>query len=225
MRPERKAGLEQLGYQVMQYETLDPYWNTDTFILTPDGRTLADYTNLSDIPLLNDNTPITIDPIAFPYDDQIGFYCADVNGGAILYSQTSASADGLIIPIIGWIVIAIVAALLVTAIFMITSALHPDPICKAEPRSQDIGTCAKLIVMPNCDTRTFNPCTGEWIDSSWTSHTTNDWMTYLLVAIIGVAAIVIIPKLLGLFQGKISVGGPRPAQRISEEESGASSAT
>jgi hypothetical protein len=217
MRPERRVGLEQTGYQVIEYTTLDSYWNTDTFIITPDGKTLADYTNLSDIPLLNDNTQITIDPIAFPYDDQIGFYCAKVDGGAILYSQTAASADGLFIPVIGWIVIAIVAALAVTAIFMVTSALHPDPLCKQEPRQQDIGTCAKLIVMPNCDTRTFNPCTGEWIDADWTSHSTNDWMMYVILAIAGIAAIVIIPKILGMFEGKIRIGGGPPPEKVAEE--------
>lgn len=216
MRPERKAALEQAGYTVMQYNSLDPYWNTDTFVITPDGHTLADYTTLDQIPILDDNTEIQIDPAAFPYDDQVGFYCGQVNGGAFLYVVPN---EGLVWPapaIVMWIAITIVTALVVTAIFFVLSAIRPEALCKDEPRQQDIGNCAKLIVMQNCDTRTFNPCTGEWIDSDWTSHGTNDWLLYIVLAIAGIAAIVIIPKILGLFKGKIRFGEPPPEESAKE---------
>jgi hypothetical protein len=203
MRQERKQMLEQQGYTVIQKETLDSYWNTDTFLSHPNGLYTADYTSLSDIPILDDQTQISIDPMAFPFDDQTGFYTGQINGGAILYAQEQASANGLPIgEILMWIAIMFVAAAVLTCIFLITNALHPDPICKQEPRQQDIGNCAKLIVMPNCDTRTFNPCTGEWIDSSWTSHSSGtDWVTLLIIGGISIVGIYVFLKILpGLFR-------------------------
>jgi hypothetical protein len=194
----RRQGLESLGYKIIEQPTLDSYWNTNVFILTPDGRTLADYSNLADIPMLIDNTQIAIDPAAFPNDDLNGWSTAQVNGGAVLHRQElSFNETGLVFPVIGWVVIVIVAALIVTAIFLITNAMHSEPPCGTEPKTVDVSDCAKIIMMPNCDSRLYNACTDTWLEDTWHTWTPPPgWVEWIVIGVIAVAGIYIAAKLL-----------------------------
>ena len=187
MNLERRNLLEAEGFQVIETE-LDPYWNTGTFIVTPDGRTLADYSNLSDIPLLPEGTELAIDDNAMPIDNISGNPTAQVNSMALLKTETEFGANReLVISLLGFIAVVIISVAVCYCVYHLTNPQVKKPPCGTEVTINDISDCAKMIVLPNCDSRLYNACTDEWLEDSW--HTWEPPMDWWVIAVIGAVAI------------------------------------
>jgi len=197
MNIEIRQLLEQDGFQVVE-TAWDFKYKTRTFLRHPDGRLNPYYDFLHEIPMLPNGTEFDLNKNAMPYDPLYG-HTAVKDAGSVNNVEYGLDANGLPIPVIGWIVIAVVMLLIAICVYLITHPGQPEPPCKTEERIIDISECAKIIIMPNCDSRLFDACTDEWLEDEWhTWEPPPEWGTYLVLAIIGIGAIIIIPKVLDI---------------------------
>lgn len=196
MDTARMTSLESMGYQVIQGQ-YDPYWNTDTFIVTPDGNTLADYSSLDQIPILPQGTQFSLDDTAMPYDEIYNRPSAVVNAQAVTHRTETLSADGqqLLITFGGLLIILVVVATVI-CIYWLTHPGKPEPPCGTEAKTIDVSDCAKVIIMPNCDSRLYDACSDQWLEESWhTWEPPAGWVTWAVIGLGVLAAIIIVPKL------------------------------
>jgi len=196
MNLEMRQLLEQDGCEVVE-----GLWNftfkTRIFIRHPDGQLNPYYEYLHQIPLLPNGTTIDLAKPAMP-DDEIYGSTAVKNAGAITNAESGLDANGLPIPIIvGYIIIAVILLAIVICLYYLIHPPTQQPPCGTEPKVIDVSDCAKIILMPNCDSRMYDACTDEWLEDDWHGwEPPADWTTWLVIGIIAIGAIVIIPPLL-----------------------------
>lgn len=189
--------LESEGLQVVEV-LWDAKYKTKTFIRHPDGRLNPYYDTLNQIPQLPYGTQLDLNKNAMPYDNIYGQPTAQVNAGAII--DSSGQMDGLPLPVIGWIVIAIVMVAIVICTYFFTHPGQPEPRCN--PEIIDVSECLKIIILPNCDSRSYNACTDEWAEDEWHEYPEEQW-GWIQWAVIGIAVIgviIIVPPLIRSFQ-------------------------
>lgn len=203
MNLEGKQILESKGFQVIE-GAWDFKFKTRTFIRHPDGRLNPYYDYLYEIPWLPYGQEIDLDIAAMPYDEVFG-HTAVVDAGAVTHAEAGAGYDGrqLPIPLVGWIAIVAVFAIIAICVFMLTHPEQPSPPCKTEERIIDISECAKIIIMPNCDSRLFDACTNEWLEEDWhTWEPPAGWMQWLVIGLIAIGGIIIVPKVIDWIKPK-----------------------
>lgn len=207
---EMRQLLEQDGCEVIE-GGWDFKFKTRIFIRHPDGRLNPYYDNLSQIPILPNGTNIDLAKNAMPTDEIYGS-TAVKDAGAITNTETGLDASGLPIPIIiGYIVIAVILLAIVICIYFMIHPPIQQPPCGTEAKIVDVGDCAKIIIMPNCDSRLFDSCTDEWLEEDWhTWEPPANWATWLVIGIIAIGAIVIIPPLLRTIKPRYP---PQPSPR------------
>jgi len=188
---EMKDLLESQCLQVIE-GAWDFKFKTKTFIRHPDGHLNPYYDYLYEIPMLPNGQEFDLDKNAMPGSSSVK------DAGAITHSEYGLDAQGLVIPIIvGYILLAVVILAIVICIYYI---LHPpaqQPPCGTTAQTIDVSECAKIIIMPNCDSRLYDSCQDEWLEEGWhTWEPPANWGTWLVLGIVGIGAIILIPQIL-----------------------------
>lgn len=198
MNIQTKQLLESGGFQIIEGD-----WNfkyrTGTFIRHPDGRLNPYYEKLSDIPALPNGTEFDLNRAAMPYDEIYGRSTDVKNTMAITHAEFELDANlSPTIPLwVGYLLISIVLLAIVICIYFILNPPAQQPPCGTEAKIIDVSECSKIIIMPNCDSRTFDACTDQWMEDSWhTWEPPAGWLTWLVIGVVAIAAIIIIPKVL-----------------------------
>lgn len=191
MNLEMMQLLEQDGCEVIE-GAWDFKFKTRIFIRHPDGRLNPYYDYLHQIPILPNGTDIDLAKSAMPDDTAVK------DAGAITNTESGLDANGLPIPVIvGYIIIAVILLAVVICIYFIVHPPAQEPPCGTTARTVDISECAKIIIMPNCDSRLFDSCQDEWLEDDWhTWEPPANWILYLVIGIAVVGAIIIVPPLL-----------------------------
>lgn len=173
-----KQMLESEGIEVMD-TAWDFHYKTRVFLRFPDGRTLAFYEHLHNIPVLNQGDEGTLATSSVPLEVRID----NVNAGL----HQIYSADGQLITIVGFILWVILSSLLFYFIFSLIEKWHAP--CGTSGRTEEISDCIKLIIKPNCQARTFNSCDEEWVEGDDWSEPAPDLGNIIMWAVIGIIAI------------------------------------
>jgi len=198
MNLETRQLLEADGFQVVE-TAWDFKYKTRTFLLHPDGRLNPYYDFLHEIPMLPNGMQFDLNKNAMPTDPFYG-HTAVKDAGSVNNVEYEMGMNGLPIPVIvGYMFIAVILLAIVICIYYIINPPVQEPPCGTEAKIIDISECAKIIIMPNCDSRTYNSCKDEWMEEDWhTWEPPANWGTYLVLGLIGIGAIIIIPKVLDI---------------------------
>lgn len=189
--------IRQDGLQVIEGKW-DFKYKTRTFIRHPDGRLNPYYDSLHEIPFLPNGTNIDLNIDAMPHDELFGT-TAVKDAGAVTNVELSLGDPRLIPPIImaGYIILAVILLAIAICIYYLVHPPAQTPPCGTEATVIDVSDCLKIIIMPNCDSRAYNACTDEWAEPDWHGwEPPPEWMSYLIIGVIAIGAIIIIPPLL-----------------------------
>lgn len=201
MNSEEIAILESEGFEVIEYDHYDPYFRTKTFVKYPNGRLVPHYDKLYQIPeVLNEGDEVTLSRTAVPQEIR-----GTENFEAALFERNTYTYEGELVAT--WILYAVFAiiSIVLFALFihLIQTIMAP---CGTKPYEKKINDCWKVIIMPNCDYRSFNSCAdpdgdgdpeGEWGEDEWQKGGTDylKWMVYGVVAVGGVYALYLFSKI------------------------------
>lgn len=200
MELQQKQLLEGEGLQVIE-GAFDFKFKTRIFIRHPDGRLNPYYDFLHQIPVLPNGTEADLNINAMPYDPIYGS-TAVKKAGAITNTEYELDAEGNRMPIppviVGYIIL---AAILLAIVIFIYFLVHPpvqEPPCGTTAQTVDVSDCAKIIIMPNCDSRLFDACTDEWLEEDWHRPPAAeiDWKILIIIGIAAVGVIIIVPQIL-----------------------------
>lgn len=190
--------LESEGFQVIEGKW-DFKYRTRIFIRHPDGRLNPTYAKMSDVPILPHGTEFDLERTAFPYDEIKNRDTAVVDERTIMASEYELSAEQQL-PFYFWIGYFLISLVLLAIVVCIYYILHPpaqDPPCKTEERIIDVSDCAKIIIMPNCDSRMFDACTDTWLEPDWHIWTPPpEWLQWVVYGIVAIGGIYVAVKLL-----------------------------
>lgn len=197
MNINTKQLLEVEGCEVIEGK-FDFKYRTRIFIRHPDGRLNPYYDALNTIPELPNGTEFDLNIEAMPYDSSVHGDTAQKGTRSIIHAEMSAGADSLVFVVTaGMILLSIIMLAIVICIYYM---LHPpaqEPPCKTEERIIDVSDCAKIIIMPNCDSRMFDACSDTWLEEDWHTWTPSpDWITWIIVGAIAIGGIVVLSSFL-----------------------------
>lgn len=200
---QTKQLLETEGFQVVE-GNWDFKFKTRTFVRHPDGRLNPYYNTLYEIPVLPNGTEFDLNKAAMPYDEIYGRSTAIKDAQAIINADWGTGADGELFAItIFHIALAVILLAIVICIFFVINPPAQAPPCQTEERIIDVSDCAKIIIMPNCDSRLFDACNDEWLEDGWhTWEPPAGWITWVVIGVIAIGAIIIVPPLLKRAKGK-----------------------
>ena len=164
MSMEQQTAYEESGIQVIELDYVDPHYKTDTFIVLPDGKTLADYPSMHYIPdTLYDYDDFAMPGVAIPGEMRYEYnnFRATIWDGD---NPMSLSPEGKTLIAIGtlaliYLVVQIIGAVIILYCIyrLIEKILAP---CGSIPGVQEINDCWKLVTKADCSQRTFNSCGG-----------------------------------------------------------------
>jgi len=195
--------LEANGVEVITRATLDPHFKTKTFIKL-NGLDLPWYDVLYEVPHLNNNDQYAMPLTCVPSEAQVEDLRTALWDDIVTYETT---AEGQTLPI-WWLALALLtikvvgAILIFVCVYYILERIFAP--CGIAGSQMIINECWKIVIMPDCQRREFNSCTGpdengdgkpdgEWV-GDWEGGV--DWAAYLIIGIAIVGAIIIIPPLL-----------------------------
>lgn len=195
----QKIEIEKDGCQVIE-SSWNRKFQTRIFILHPDNRLNPYYDYLYQIPFLPNGQELDLAKSAMPDGAPGGGTTAVEDAGAITNASYELNAEGLPIPVIvGYIILAVILLAIIICIYYI---LHPpaqQPPCGIDPEIIPVegSECAKIIMMPNCDSRTYDACEDEWLEDDWHGwEPPENWMQWVVIGIVAVGAIVLIPTII-----------------------------
>lgn len=178
--------LEAMGYQFVTLGYIDPHFKTDKFLVTPDGRTLASYDYLWQVPMqLNDGEEIVLP------DTAVTAPARNTNSYVLLSESTAMGPQAVLLVIIA---IAFVAGYLFYQALNTGGAGQPlAPPCGVRGSVIEISDCVKEIIYPDCSGVMYDSCQETIIDSfdppeppPW------GWFEWAVVGAIGVGAIIVV---------------------------------
>lgn len=198
MDSNKRQILESEGLQVVEV-LWDAKYKTKFFIKHPDGRLNPYYERIDLIPQLPNGTEFDLDREAMPYDEIYGRPSDVVNANGIVHAGYEY---GLVPPIwVGYFLISLVMLAIVICFYFIINPPAQEPPCGTSTQIIDVSECAKIIIMPNCDSRLYDACADEWLEDQWhTWEPPAGWITWIVIGVIAIGAIVIIPPLLRSFR-------------------------
>lgn len=199
MNPKTRQLLESEGFQIIE-GTWDFKYKTRTFVRHPDGVLNPYYDSLHEIPFLPNGTNIDLNIDAMPYDEVFGT-TAVKDAGAVTNVELGLGDPQLIPPIImaGYVIIAVILLAIAICVYYLVHPPAQTPPCGTEATIVDVSDCLKIIIMPNCDSRAYDACIDEWAEPDWHGwEPPANWMSYLIIGVIAIGAIIIIPPLLDI---------------------------
>lgn len=212
-----RAQYEQAGIHVIELSTPDPHFKTSTFLQLPDGRTLAYYNVLYEIPCtegshLNEGEQFTMSLTALPSDLRYNGVRAAIGN----YGTQAQAKEGELIVWLLWIpliklVLYIIGGVIIFlgTYFIIEKIMAPCGITGSEI---EINECWKKVIQPNCSFRSFNSCAGEdvngdgypdgeWLEDSWQGGF--DWIKWLIIGAVVIGGVYLAVKIIpGIFEKK-----------------------
>lgn len=197
--------LESGGFQILE-GGWDFKFKTRIFIRHPDGRLNPYYDYLYQIPMLPNGTEIDLAKTAMPEDEGFGSTAIE-DAGAITNVDMGLDAQGLPIPVIvGYIILAFILLAIVIAIYYLIHPPAQPPPCGTSGAVVEVGDCAKIITMPNCDSRMYNSCTDEWMEEEWHEYTAEmGLIQWIVIGALAIGGIYVAAKVLpGLIQKEAS---------------------
>lgn len=161
MLEETRLKLEANGIRVID-TPFDFHYKTRTFVQLPDGRTLAHYDYLHDIPeTLYNGEEISLGETAIPpgetiYTDETR---ANASGGWIWDGDNPVwGRQELVIP--AGVVALIIFLIKVVAIFIVLYVLMDKFMAPCGPRGyvEEVDDCVKMVIAPDCSSITIDSC-------------------------------------------------------------------
>lgn len=207
MIPEIRMKLQNAGILVIDGE-FDFHYQTNTFVQLPDGRTLAYYDYMHEIPdTITDGEEISLGEQAIPPGEVI--LTEDANGqgsDGIIWdgdnpNVTYNGTPTLIAPAVLALIIFLIKliAIFVVLYILMSKWLHP---C-GSTETTDVDQCMKVIEYPDCSTITINSCNTD-AQGNYEPEVVNrtgapgtdlmQWVVYGAVAIGAVAVIYMLLK-------------------------------
>jgi len=198
--------LEANGIMIMEVP-FDFHYKTNTFVQLPDGRSLAYYDYLHQIPdTLSDGEEVSLGDCAIPAGEYIPTDDANGQGAdGIIWDGDNPNvgllggSQGLAIP--AAFIALIIFLIKIIAIFIILYLLISKVLVPCGGVEQtDVDQCMKVIQFPDCSTITINSCNkdenGNYVpDVVNRTDAPVDWIQWAIIGVVAVAGLLVVVQL------------------------------